>query len=109
MAMETLLVFTNLPDRAAALNLAAAMIERHLAACVNVLGEATSVYRWQGKVETATEIPVLMKTTAAAYPALQQAIRELHPYELPEIIAVPLRTGLPEYLQWVAAETHPDS
>ena len=107
--MEILLVFTNLPDRAAALDLAAAMIERHLAACVNVLGAATSVYRWQGKVETATEFPVLMKTTAAAYPALERAIRELHPYELPEILAVPLRTGLSDFFQWVEAETQPDT
>lgn len=103
--MEILLVFTNLPDRPAALELASAVIEGRLAACVNVLPEATSVYRWQGKVETAAEIPVLMKTTAAAYPALERRIRELHPYELPEIVAVPLRTGLAEYLHWVEAET----
>jgi periplasmic divalent cation tolerance protein len=102
--MDILLVLTNLPDRESALRLASALIERRVAACVNVLAECSSVYRWQGKIETATEVPVLIKSTAAAYPALEQSIRALHPYELPEIIAVPLSGGLPAYLQWVAAE-----
>ena len=103
--MDTLLVLTNLPDRVAANALATALIERRVAACVNVLSECTSVYRWQGKVETATEIPMLVKTSAAAYPELERVIRELHPYELPDIVAVPIGCGLPEYLDWVAAET----
>ena len=103
--MEALLVLTNLPDREAACRLAHELIERRLAACVNVLAECTSVYRWQGKVDTAAEVPVLIKTTAAVYPALEQAIGELHPYELPEIVAVPLSAGLAGYLQWIAAET----
>jgi periplasmic divalent cation tolerance protein len=105
--MDTLLVFTNLPDRSAANALARALVERRVAACVNVLSECTSAYRWQGKVETATEIPMLVKTTAAAYPELERAIRELHPYELPEIVAVPVCSGLPEYLDWVATQTRP--
>lgn len=103
--MEHLLVLTNLPDRAAAQALATALIERRLAACVNVLAECTSVYRWKGQVETAAEVPMLMKTTAAAYPALEEAIRTLHPFELPEIIAVPISRGLAPYLDWIAAET----
>jgi periplasmic divalent cation tolerance protein len=102
---DTLLVFTNLPDRDAALGLARALVERRLAACVNVLGGCTSVYRWQGDVEEAAEVPVLVKTRAARYPELEAAIRELHPYELPEIVAVPVVRGLPEYLDWVAEET----
>ena len=85
--------------------LAQALIERRLAACVNVLADCTSVYRWKGKVESSSEVPLLIKTTAARYPALEQAIRNLHPYELPEIVAVPIAHGLPEYLNWVAAET----
>jgi periplasmic divalent cation tolerance protein len=105
--MDTLLVFTNLPDRSAANTLARALVERRVAACVNVLSECTSAYRWQGKVETATEIPMVVKTTAAAYPELERAIRELHPYELPEIVAVPVCSGLPEYLDWVATQTRP--
>ena len=103
--METLLVLTNLPDRDAALRLAEGLIERRVAACVNVLGGCTSVYRWQGRVETAAEVPVLIKSTQGAYARLEEAIKSLHPYELPEIIAVPLAGGLPAYLQWVDAET----
>lgn len=102
---EVLLVLTNLPDREAALKLANALIVEKAAACVNVLGACTSVYRWEGKVENAEEIPLLIKTTAARYAALEALIRRLHPYELPEIIAVPVARGLPCYLQWVADET----
>jgi periplasmic divalent cation tolerance protein len=105
--MDTLLVFTNLPDRASADALARALIERRLAACVSVLAECTSTYRWEGAIESANEIPLLIKTTEAAYASLQEAIRELHPYELPEIIAVPLQTGLPQYLEWIRSETRP--
>ena len=102
---NVLLVLTNLPDREAALKLAAALIEAKAAACVNVLGACTSVYRWQGKLEQADEVPLLIKTTATRYAALEALIRRLHPYELPEIIAVPVAHGLPAYLQWVADET----
>jgi periplasmic divalent cation tolerance protein len=102
---EVLLVLTNLPDREAADTLAHAVVEEKVAACVNVLGACTSVYRWHGVVENATEIPLLIKTTAARYAALEAVIRRLHPYELPEIIAVPLAQGLSGYLQWVETET----
>ena len=101
----TLLVFTHLPDRDAAVRLARALVERRLAACVSIGAGCTSVYRWQGAVEEADEVPVLIKTRAARYPELEAAIQALHPYELPEIIAVPLVRGLPEYLEWVAEET----
>ncbi len=103
--METILVISNLPDQASAAKLAAALIEQRLAACVNVLSPCTSVYRWQGQTETATEVPVFIKTTREHYPALEQAIKANHPYELPEIIAVPLVAGLPAYLEWVRTET----
>jgi periplasmic divalent cation tolerance protein len=102
---EAIVVLTTLPDRAAALELARELIARRLAACVNVLADCTSVYRWEGKVENATEVPVLIKTRAALYPEVEVAIRELHPYELPEIIAVPVGCGLADYLDWVSAET----
>jgi periplasmic divalent cation tolerance protein len=105
--MDTLLVISNLPDRASADRLAQALVERRLAACVNVLAPCRSVYRWQGALESAEEHPLLIKTTADRYSALEEAIRGLHPYELPEIVAVPLTAGLPEYLDWVAAETRP--
>jgi periplasmic divalent cation tolerance protein len=100
-----LVVLTNLPDRQAALKLAQDLIARRLAACVNVLSECTSVYRWKGQVENAAEVPVLIKTRAARYAEVEAAIRGLHPYELPEIIAVPAVRGLDEYLQWVTDET----
>lgn len=102
---EILLVFTNLPDRAVAERIADTLVTQGVAACVNVLGECSSVYRWQGKVEHAREVPLLIKTTHAAYPQLESALRKLHPYELPEIIALPVSAGLPEYLNWVAEQT----
>ena len=103
--MRTLLVLTNLPDRAAAERLADALIEKRVAACVNILAPCRSVYRWKGAVQHDEEHPVLIKTTAERYPELERAVRAGHPYELPEIIAVPIERGLPAYLDWVAAET----
>jgi periplasmic divalent cation tolerance protein len=103
--MEAILVISNLPDRDSAEKLAALLVEQRLAACVNLLAPCTSVYRWQGKVETANEIPVLIKTTRERYAALESAIRAHHPYELPEIIAVSLSAGLPAYLEWIKTET----
>jgi periplasmic divalent cation tolerance protein len=105
--MSALLVLTNLPDRAAAEKLADALIEKRVAACINILAPCRSVYRWQGAVQHDEEHPVLIKSTQAAYPALEAQIRALHPYELPEIIAVPIEHGLPAYLDWVAAQTQP--
>ena len=103
---DILLVITNLPDAQTAGQLAQRLIEERVAACVNQLASCTSTYRWQGKIETATEVPLLIKTTKVAYPRLEQLIRAAHPYELPEIIAVPVTTGLPDYLHWVSQETN---
>jgi len=103
--MSTLLVLTNLPDRAAAERLADMLIEKRVAACVNILAPCRSVYRWKGAVQRDEEHPLLIKTTAERYPELERALRAGHPYELPEIIAVPIERGLPAYLDWVAAET----
>ena len=103
--METLLVITNCPDEDVANAIALAVVEAQLAACVNILPRVQSVYRWQGAVESASEIPLLIKCTAAAYPALEALIAERHPYDVPEIVALPIAHGLPAYLNWVAAET----
>ena len=103
--METLLVLTHLPNAESAQSLARDLVEQRLAACVNILAPCRSLYRWQGKVEDAEEVPLLIKTTATRYNALEAAIRARHPYELPEIIAVTVACGLPDYLAWVAAET----
>lgn len=105
--MPTLLVLTNLPDAASARALAAALVAARLAACVNILAPCRSAYRWQGKIEDTEEVPLLVKTTAERYAELEAAIRARHPYELPEIVAVPIERGLPAYLAWVAAETSP--
>ena len=103
--MSAIFVLTNLPDSEAAFNLARELVHLRLAACVNVLSPATSVYRWEGAIERATEHPILIKSTADRYPALEAAIRERHPYTLPEIVAWPVERGLPAYLRWIEDET----
>ena len=103
--MKPLLVLTNVPDNAVAERIAHALIDARAAACVNILAECRSVYRWQGAVETANEVPLLIKTSAEAYPRVEQLLRECHPFAVPEIIAVPIEQGLPAYLAWVATET----
>jgi periplasmic divalent cation tolerance protein len=105
--METLLVFTNLPDRTSAERLAKSLVEARLAACINILAPCRSVYRWKDTIETAEEHPMLIKTTRERYAALEAAICAGHPYELPEIVAVPLAAGFSGYLDWVVAETRP--
>jgi periplasmic divalent cation tolerance protein len=103
--MEPLLILTNVPDAASAEKLARALIESRAAACVNVLAACRSIYHWQGAVETADEIPLLIKSTAAHYPLVEQIVRAQHPYDLPELIAIPITHGLPAYLDWLATET----
>ena len=103
--MDSLLVVTNLPDRASAEKLAALLIEQRLAACVNLLAPCASVYRWQGEIQHDEEHPLLIKTAQDRYAELEAAIRANHPYELPEIIAVRIVHGLPAYLQWIESET----
>jgi periplasmic divalent cation tolerance protein len=103
--MDNLLVITNLPDRASAENLAAQLIERRLAACVNILAPCSSVYRWQGEIQRDEEHPLLIKTAQDRYADLEALIRANHPYELPEIVAVSIVHGLPTYLQWIVSET----
>ena len=102
--MAVIAVLTNLPDSESAFNLARELVALRLAACANVLAPATSFYRWEGRDEQATEYPVLAKTTRDRYPELERAIRDLHPYELPEIIAWTVDPGLPAYLAWVERE-----
>ena len=103
--MSVIAVITNLPDSESAFNLARQLVQLRLAACVNVLAPVTSFYHWEGKLEEASEVPVLIKTTGARYAELETAIRERHPYSLPEIIAWPVGPGLPEYLRWIETET----
>lgn len=102
--MEPLLVITNLPDRDSARRIADMLVRERLAACVNMLSPCISTYRWRDGIETAEEIPLLIKTLASRYGKVEAHIREHHPYELPEIIAVPISAGLPDYLAWIATE-----
>ena len=107
--MAVIAVLTNLPDSESAFNLAREIVRLRLAACANVLPGITSFYRWQGREEQASEVPLLMKSTAERYPELERAIRARHPYELPEIVAWPIERGLPEYLGWVESECAPSA
>ena len=102
---DVLVVLCNCPDHATARRLAASAVEQRLAACINIIPGVESVYRWQGKVEHETEATLLIKTTDSAFAPLRDHLRELHPDELPEIIAVPVIRGLPGYLDWVREST----
>lgn len=105
MPTDTLLVLSTCPDADTAQRLARTLVEDRLAACVSILGPVTSIYRWRGAVETAGEVLLLAKTRADRYAALEQAMRALHPYEVPEIVAVPIEQGLHDYLDWVRSCT----
>lgn len=102
---NVLVVLCNCPDIETARRLAATAVEQHLAACVNIIPTVESVYRWQGKIENEPESTLLIKTTANTFDTLRDHLREQHPDELPEIIAVPVERGLQGYLDWVSEET----
>lgn len=104
---ETLIVLTNCPDAATAQRIARTLVEQRLAACVNQLAPVASTYRWQGAIEQAEEVPLLLKTTRERYPELEAALRTLHPYSVPEIVAIPVVAGYGAYLRWVDDETQP--
>jgi len=105
---SALLVLTTLPERAAEA-LARELLVARLAACVHVGAPVRSLYHWRGQIETADETPLAIKTRAELYPKVQAAILASHPYELPEIVAVPISDALPGYLDWIAAETVADA
>ena len=89
------------PDEETLLGIGRRLVAERLAACCNVLGGVASVYRWKGEIEQEGEALAIIKTTRDRYPALERALRDLHPYEVPEIIAVPVDRGLHDYLEWV--------
>ena len=101
MAHEVLTVFTTWPDLDTARTAARALVEEKLAACGNIVPGVESVYRWEGKVETGAEVLVIFKTTIGSYPKLETRLRELHPYHVPEVLALRITDGLPAYLRWV--------
>lgn len=106
--MAVLLCLCTCPDATSAATIATALVDERLAACVSQLPGIGSVYRWQGKVERATEVLLLIKTTDDRLPALTARVQALHPYELPELIAVEAAGGLAPYLAWVAEQTCDD-
>lgn len=103
-----LLVWSNLPDEQTANQLARHLVEQRLAACVNILPAVRSIYRWQNSIEEATEVTLMIKTVQSRYARLECAIKAMHPYEVPEIIAMPIAAGLPAYLEWIVQTTKDD-
>lgn len=101
MTTEALIVYCTCPDDETANQLAEMLVSKQLAACVNIINGIQSVYAWQGKVETSDEALLMIKTTTSAFSALQDVICDQHPYELPEIVAVSITTGLPAYIEWI--------
>jgi len=101
------LVLTTLPDRGAADALGRSLVEARLAACVSIGAPVQSIYHWRGSIETSSEVPLTIKTDAELFDAVAAAIRGAHPYELPEILAVPVCNGTADYLAWIDAETRP--
>lgn len=106
---DTRVVFTTAGDSTEAEKIARALVDRRLAACVNILPQVRSIYRWQSNVEDAAEILLVIKTTAAQFPAVCGAIRELHSYDVPECIALPITDGSPDYLKWLTESVQPPS
>lgn len=101
---SALIVFTTFPDPDTARTLARKLVEMRLAACVNVMSPCLSVYRWQGRLNEDEEIPVIIKTSADNYARVEAFVRENHPYELPEVVALDITRGLPGYLAWLSEE-----
>jgi len=102
---DYVLVLTTLPSDGDPAAFARALVEEHLAACVNLLPVMESVYRWEGQVETESERQVIIKTTRARTAELWERVRELHPYEVPEFVVIPIVDGNEAYLRWIAAST----
>jgi periplasmic divalent cation tolerance protein len=105
---QVLLVITSFPEVVGAELTARYLVEHKLAACVNCLPGVKSIYQWQGVVEEANEVSLLIKTTQACYGAVEAVIKSMHPYQVPEIIALPIASGWPPYLSWIVKETKRD-
>ena len=107
MTGSPILILSTLPDHDSAVRVAQALVSARLAACVSIGAPVDSIYHWRGKVETAKEVPVAIKTCHERYVEVENAIRAAHPYELPEIVAVPITDGYKPYLDWIDTETAP--
>lgn len=100
-------LYTTAPSRDEAERIARMLVERRLAACVQVLGPITSTYRWQGAIETSQEWLCLAKSRSGLFDAMEKAIRQIHPYQVPEILVVPILAGTADYLAWLGEQTEP--
>ncbi|MCP4000637.1 MAG: divalent-cation tolerance protein CutA [Gammaproteobacteria bacterium] len=105
MTTDTLILLCTCPDDTVAANLSTQLVEQGLAACINRFSGLTSVYKWQGEMKSGTEVQLIIKTSTAASDRLIDELQRLHPYELPEIIAVPITTGYGPYLEWIQEST----
>ncbi len=101
MQAEYQIILNTCPDQDQAIRLANVLIEKNLAACVNIVPGLTSIYKWEGKTQTGTEVLLIIKTRSDCYAKVESTISSQHPYELPEIISVPLENGLKKYLDWI--------
>jgi len=107
MGDEIVLALSTFPDAETARRVTGEIVELRLAACGNILPQVHSVYRWQGKVESADEALAIFKLSASSYPEFEAKLRSLHPYDVPEIISCKINSGLPEYLRWVTENCAP--
>jgi len=103
MSTDYQIIFCTCPDKDTAEKIARLLVENNLAACVTIVPNITSVYRWQEQIEAADEVLLLIKARQDAYPLLETMIKTHHPYQLPEIIAIAIERGLPDYLNWIAS------
>jgi periplasmic divalent cation tolerance protein len=106
-ASDVRIAFATAPDAEVAARIARALVEERLVACANLVGTVRSIYRWQGRVEDADEVMLVLKTRADRVGALAERLRALHPYDLPELVVLPVEGGLAPYLDWVRAESAP--
>lgn len=104
-ATELCVVYVTVPDLTAAQQISRALVAEKLAACVSQLGPLHSTYAWQGQIESAEEVLLIIKTRQTCLQALQARVKQLHSYEVPELIALPIVGGLPDYLKWIHTET----
>jgi periplasmic divalent cation tolerance protein len=109
MTADYRLMFCTCPDEATAQAIAETLVGERLAACANLVPGIRSIYRWEGQIQRDSEVLLLIKTAAGRVPALTDRLRELHPYEIPEIISVPITEGLPDYLSWITTCTDHDN
>ena len=106
MADKFQVILNTCPDKASAEKIAVSLVKSKLCACVNIVPGIESVYYWQGKIEKSQELLLVIKTTENAYPQIEKHILDIHPNELPEIIAVSIDNGLPDYLSWINDNTN---